>query len=340
MLKIMYDIMFDIKTYKFLLSLIAALLILFIFSQTFDNIIDIIKDMFSIFEGVEVMQNVVEGGVEEVEGGVEEVEGGAEEEEATPKEACDSCGKIIMNGLLNDGSAAENGITSGCGECINKHGEVLITNSSNYLSSCTKLAKHDISGNKTWLEKLCQFSIAKGLWTTSANPSRQKTCPNGCKEALKIDGNCERTVYTKEIADNKQEQYKFCPYGTSNKNIDCEKCGMKLMLVGVLNKIENVFENTESGKDSKEETKDMSDFTPNLDLLSHKGYAHGVYKSNTREYIDKSQTNNMYTSNSAVLNRNSYEGDPRYRESLTIDDYRAWDPENPPTFYNALMSLF
>ena len=166
MLKFFYNIIFNTNTYKFIFTIIVALLIVFIFSKSFDNMINMFVKMFPGLEGFA---------------------------------GCNDCEKIINDGLKNDNSQDEGTIKSRCNECLKTHKNHLKTTPSNYLSACTKIATNDICGNKPFLEKLCDFSIGNGLWTTSANPDRLADCPNGCNAPTKPSGNCESKVYVKDI---------------------------------------------------------------------------------------------------------------------------------------------
>lgn len=330
MLKFFYNIIFNVNTYKFIFTIIVALLIVFIFSKSFDNMVNMFIKMFPGLEGFA---------------------------------GCNDCGKIINDGLKNDNSPDEGTIKSACNECLNTHEDHLKTTPSNYLSACTKIATNDICGNKPFLEKLCDFSIGNGLWTISANPDRPADCPNGCKAPTKPSGNCESKVYVKDISgDTKQIQYRFCPYESDDYQ-DCKKCGMKLMKMGEYDtstkvytpetpyeraqEENNAFEEENYGDDS--ESRQLGDFTPNTGLLQGNQYSQGRFTSNTNDEPDRTTTNNMFGNNDddqagygspPGLGFNTHNDDPRFGNSPTINDYKGWDPNKPPKFYNALMSLF
>ena len=51
MLKFFYNIIFNTNTYKFIFTIIVALLIVFIFSKSFDNMINMFVKMFPGLEG-------------------------------------------------------------------------------------------------------------------------------------------------------------------------------------------------------------------------------------------------------------------------------------------------
>ena len=88
MLKFFYNIIFNVNTYKFIFTIIVALLIVFIFSKSFDNMVNMFVKMFPGLEGME---------------------------------GCNDCGKIIKDGLKNDNSQDEGTIKSACNECLNTH---------------------------------------------------------------------------------------------------------------------------------------------------------------------------------------------------------------------------
>jgi hypothetical protein len=270
---------------------------------------------------------------------------------------CNDCEKIINDGLKNDNSQDEGTIKSRCNECLKTHKNHLKTTPSNYLSACTKIATNDICGNKPFLEKLCNFSIGNGLWTTSANPDRLADCPNGCNAPTKPSGNCESKVYVKDISGTtKQIQYRFCPYKSDDYQ-DCKKCGMKLMKMGEYDTETKVYtpetpyersQEENNGHDS--ESRQLGDFTPDTGLLQGNQYSQGSFTSNTNDEPDRTTTNNMFANNNdddhagygtpPGLGFNTHNDDPRYGNSPTISDYKGWDPNRPPKFYNALMSLF
>ena len=331
MLKFFYNIIFNANTYKFIFTIIVALLIVFIFSKSFDNMVNMFVKMFPGLEGYCNVNN---------------------------------CGKIIKDGLKNDNSSDEEKIISSCNFCLDNNKEELKTTPSNYLPACRKIATNDICGNKPFLEKLCDFSIGNGLWTTSANPDRPADCPNGCKAPTKPSGNCERKVYVKDVSGTtKQIQYRFCPYESDDYQ-DCKKCGMKLMKMGeydTSSKVytpktpyeraqeeNNAFEEEDYGDDS--ESRQLGDFTPDTGLLQGNRYSQGSFTSNTNDEPDRRTTTNMFTNNNdddhagygspPGLGFNTHNDDPRYGNSPTIMDYKGWNPDKPPKFYNALMSLF
>ena len=336
MLKFFYNIIFNTNTYKFIFTIIVALLIVFIFSKSFDNMINMFVKMFPGLEGF-----------------------------ANDESKCDvnNCGKIINDGLKNDNSPNEENIISSCNFCLDNNKEKLKTTPSNYLSACTKIATNDICGNKPFLEKLCDFSIGNGLWTTSANPDRLADCPNGCNAPTKPSGNCESKVYVKDISGTtKQIQYRFCPYKSDDYQ-DCKKCGMKLMKVGEYDtetKVytpETPYERSQEENNAFEEeyshdseSRQLGDFTPDTGLLQGNQYSQGSFTSNTNDEPDRTTTNNMFTNNNdddnagygtpPGLGFNTHNDDPRYGNSPTIMDYKGWNPDKPPKFYNALMSLF
>ena len=51
MLKFFYNIIFNANTYKFIFTIIVALLIVFIFSKSFDNMVNMFVKMFPGLEG-------------------------------------------------------------------------------------------------------------------------------------------------------------------------------------------------------------------------------------------------------------------------------------------------
>jgi len=333
MLKFFYNIIFNVNTYKFIFTIIVALLIVFIFSKSFDNMVNRFVKMFPGLEGFE---------------------------------GCDYCGKIIKDGLKNDNSDDESIIKNECNKCLNRDNDSsLLKDSSNYLPACEKIATNDIRPNsETFLKKLCQFSIGNGLWTTSANPDRPADCPNGCN-APKSSGDCETEVYFKDISGTtKQIQYRFCPYKSDDYRQDCKKCGMKLMKMGEYDtatkiykpetfyeraqKKNNAFKEEDYGDDR--ESRQLGDFTPDIGLLQGNRYFQGSFTSNTNDEPDRRTTTNMFANNNdddhagygspPGLGFNTHNDDPRYGNSPTIMDYKGWNPDKPPKFYNALMSLF
>ena len=76
------------NTYKFIFTIIVALLIVFIFSKSFDNMVNMFVKMFPGLEGFA---------------------------------GCNDCGKIINDGLKNDNSQDEGTIKTKCNECLKTH---------------------------------------------------------------------------------------------------------------------------------------------------------------------------------------------------------------------------